>query len=176
MSLNSNARAPRDRRPVTQTLGALQIVGLAIEPVAGVDDNTSLVGLEISADSGEGAGQGHDNGILGGIVDKPVAVVALARAASTAVSGELRVARGVTELDARSAGKVIDGAGFGDADLAGGKSTVVSDEVALGVGHVESVVPDPLSGGVLEGVQVEVGVLGKHNGWEMSVSIELVAL
>lgn len=37
--------------------------------------------------------------------------------------------------------------------------------MALGEGGIVGVVPDAVSGGVGEGVEVPVGVLGQHDGW-----------
>lgn len=135
MGLNGDARAPRDGRPISQSLGALQ-VARAVEPVARVDDDTRLVGPQLGADASELARQRSDDGILWGLVDEKVSVVALACTASATVSGEFRRARGMTQLDAGLAGKVVDAAGASDANLSGGEGAVVGNEVAFGVGQM----------------------------------------
>lgn len=163
MGLNSDTRAASNTLTALNALGALQLVR-AVEPVARVDDNANLIGPELSANTRELAGKSDNDSILRRIFNQEVAVVALAGTVGTAVTGELGAAGRVTELDAGCAGEVVDGAGLGGSDITGGEGALVGWEVALRVGHVEGVVPDLLGVGVLVGVEVEVGVLGQHDG------------
>lgn len=68
LSLDSDARTPDYLAVVGGALRALQ-VGAAVHPVARVDDNSRLVGAQVSRDAGIGASQADDDGVLRGIVD-----------------------------------------------------------------------------------------------------------
>lgn len=70
----------------------------------------------------------------------------------------------MSELDIGSGCEVIDGAGSGCQDLSSGQSTAVDLEVAFGVRHGQGVIPYCWRLRVLVGVQIEVGMVGQHQG------------
>jgi hypothetical protein len=71
----------------------------------------------------------------------------------------------VPEREVRRAGKVIDASWGRGQDLARGQRALVGLEVARRVREVQGVVPDLVRGRVPVRVEVEVRVLGQHEGY-----------
>jgi len=67
----------------------------------------------------------------------------------------------VAEGQAGLGGEVVDAVGSSRENLACRHGIITSFEVALGVGHVEGVIPDLVCIGVLVGIKIEVGMLGQ---------------
>lgn len=139
----------------------------AVAPPHGVDLDTGLIGPQVRLDAVPRAGERQHGrpGGLGGVLEEPKVVVALGAAGVGAKLG--RVARVAQRARGR---KVHDawGAGGGTRDgstLAGGEAVGVEREVVLRVGHVQGVVEHGVGVGVAVRFEVEVGVLGEHEGW-----------
>lgn len=137
----------------------------ALLGVAGVDLEALLVGADVEADAGDGGGHGElgqvggfGGGVAGAVEDEGVVVAGAAEAAGVDGGGDV-FADG---LGFREVEEGVVGGGDG-ADRAVGDFDVVDFDVPRRVRHVQRVVEDRGVGGVGEGVQVPVDVVGEHD-------------
>jgi len=112
LRLNRNTRALNNLLRRIQSLRRLQ-PSAPVHPRARVQHDARLVRAQIGLDPRECAPQRQHYGVLGRVVDQPVAVVALADAVGAAVALELGVGLGVPEEEVGLAGEVVDAAWLG---------------------------------------------------------------
>lgn len=135
--------------------------------MAGIQLHPDLVRPDINLDPRPSTGEGRDDGVpeSAGRGDGPAVVVPRAAGGGAAVADPL--GGGLVGAELLGLGpEVVDGALFDAGDLTRRDHVWVRLEEGLGEGGVVVVVPDEVGGGVGEGVEVPVGVLGEEEGWK----------
>lgn len=119
-------------------------------------------------DAGEGGGEGGDGALCAPVVGPVLgAVDEVGSVVAGAVCAAVAVGFGLVEVAAdllRGGPEVVDGAGLVGEDGAVGDQDAVGADALAGVGEVQAVVEGGWGVGVLETVEVPVGVRGHHDG------------